>query len=72
MNVKIKEDIAKKLKKRFEENDDFKNVEEYVNYILKQVAERLDSEKENSENEDFSEEDEAKVKERLKSLGYLD
>lgn len=70
MKINIKEEIAKKLKKRVDESDEFKNIEEYVNYILNQVVERL--KKENKEKEVYSEEDEKKVKERLKSLGYLD
>jgi len=74
MKVDIKEGIIKRLKQRVEETNEFKNTEEYINYILKQVAERLDQEKEdnNDSEEVYSEEDEKKVKERLKSLGYLD
>jgi hypothetical protein len=77
MKVEINDKIIKRLKQRVKETDEFSNVEEYLDYILKQVAERLDNEKETEgEPEDseevYSEEDEKKVKERLKSLGYLD
>ncbi len=74
MKVEINDKILKRLQKRVKETDEFNNVEEYINYILKQVAERLDQEKEdnNDSEEVYSEEDEKKVKERLKSLGYLD
>ncbi|MBN1376959.1 CopG family transcriptional regulator [Candidatus Woesearchaeota archaeon] len=77
MKVEIKDKIIKRLQKRVKETDEFNNVEEYIDYILKQVAERLDNEKETEgEPEDseevYSKEDEEKVKERLKSLGYLD
>ncbi len=75
MKVDINKEIAEKLEKRVKEKDDFKSVEEYINYILGQVVERLDedSEKKDEEGEEvYSEEDEEKVKERLRSLGYLD
>jgi Arc/MetJ-type ribon-helix-helix transcriptional regulator len=71
MKIEIPEKIAEKLKKRVESTDEFKNVEEYVNYVLGQVVEKLEGEKEEKE-EVFSKEDEEKVKERLKGLGYLD
>ena len=41
MEIKLNEGIAEKLKKRVESTDEFKSMEEYVNYILKQVVERL-------------------------------
>ena len=68
MKVEIKKGIAERLKKRIEETKDFENVEEYINNILSQIVERLDAEQTGQ----HSDEDEAKVKEKLKSLGYLD
>ena len=76
--VKIPKNIADRLQKRVDEsNGEFKTIEEYVNYILEQVAERLDAENHETNNDDgneevYSEEDEEKVKERLRALGYLD
>lgn len=71
MKIEIKEEIAKKLKKRVNELEEFSSVDEYVGYILEQVIEKL--EKENKiEKDSVSSEDEKKVKERLRSLGYLD
>jgi len=76
VEIKIPKQIADRLQKRVDEsNDEFKTVEEYVKHILEQVVERLDTESaDNDENKEevFSEEDEEKVKERLKALGYLD
>lgn len=48
---------------------EFESVEEYVTFVLEEVV--RDDEEEEPE-EVFSEEDEAKVKERLRALGYLD
>lgn len=66
---KIKVAIPKSLYKRIEEN--IKNsqdstVSEFVTRILE---EKLSSK---GSDEDFSSEDEEKVKERLKALGYMD
>ncbi len=73
MKIEIPEQISKKLQERVNRTNEFNNVEEYVNYILKQVVERLEKEKDTSQEEPvFSKEDEEKVKERLRGLGYLD
>ena len=48
---------------------EFESVEEYVTFVLEEVVRDIDEEE---PEEVFSEEDEAKVKERLKALGYLD
>ncbi len=68
MKIELNKKIADRLQKRVDESDEFKNIEAYVNYILEQVVAKLDSTKD----EKHSEEDEEKVKERLRSLGYLD
>ena len=68
--VKIKKNILKKLEKRSEESGSFKNVDEYVNYILQQIVDRLDKEK-SLEKPAYSEEDEEKVKKTLRKLGYI-
>ncbi len=71
VNIKISKKIADILQKRVDENDEFKNVEEYVNYILGQVVERLEKESKKEDEQIFNEEDKAKIKQRLKNLGYL-
>lgn len=48
---------------------EFESVEEYVTFVLEEVVRDTDEEE---IEEVFSEEDEAKVKGRLKALGYLD
>lgn len=58
MKVKIKERIK---------GTEFSSVEEYVNFVLEEV---LKDDEEEFEFE-LSEEDEEKIKERLRSLGYL-
>ena len=72
--VNIKKEILQKLEKRVKETGSFKNVGEYINYILEQVVEKLEKEKRNAGKEKpvFSKKDEQKVKERLRGLGYLD
>lgn len=72
MKVDIPKDVEEKLQKRVDSTDEFDSVQAYVEYILKQVVERLEEENSGDEQPAFSEEDEEKVKERLRSLGYLD
>lgn len=66
--ISIPQPLAEKIKKRIE-GTGFNSVSSYVTYILRQV---LSSTGTDTAKEPFSEEDERKVKERLKSLGYLD
>lgn len=65
--VKIPEEIYEKIEKRIEEME-FKSVDEYVTYVLREVLVSLEEEEE----EVFTEEEEEKVKERLRALGYID
>ncbi len=64
--LEIPMDLYNKLKKRVEDVG-FGSVEEYVLFVLNEVVEDA-----GEEEPELSEEDEKKIKERLRSLGYLD
>jgi len=64
--IKVSKEIIKKIGERIKDTE-FKSVDEYVTFVLEEVI-RDEEEPE----EVFSEEDEKKVKERLRALGYLD
>ena len=66
-NVPIPKAIVEKIKKRIEQTD-FNSVSSYITYVLEEVL----SEEDDEEEAVFSKEDEERVKERLKALGYLD
>lgn len=66
--VSIPKVLADKIKKRCE-GTGFNTVSGYVTYVLRQILSETESE---VTKEAFSEKDEQKVKQRLKSLGYLD
>jgi lipoate-protein ligase A len=70
MLIKISEKITEILNERVKNTAEFEDIEEYINYILKQVAEKLQSE--SREEPTYSKEDEEKIKNKLKDLGYLD
>ena len=70
MKIEIKKELANELQKRDDQGEEFKNVEEYVNYVLGQVVEKLTNK--TQEEPAMSKEDEEEVKKRLKALGYLD
>jgi len=64
--------LAAELYGRIEERvkaTDFRSVDEYVTFVLEEVLKEDD---EQEREKAFSKEDEEEVKQRLKSLGYLD
>lgn len=66
VSVELPVEIIEKIKKRIK-GTGFNSVSSYIAYILNEILSENDD-----EGEDFTEEDEEKVKERLRSLGYLD
>jgi Arc/MetJ-type ribon-helix-helix transcriptional regulator len=66
-SVSIPTPLFEKIKKRIE-GTGFTSVSSYVVYVLREVL----AEEAADEEEAFSREDEERVKERLRSLGYLD
>ncbi len=64
MKINISDDVAKKLQERVK-GSKFKDVEEYVDFVLKKVVKKLEEKR-------MTKQDEDKVKQRLRSLGYLD
>jgi len=65
--ISIPTALAEKIKKRTK-GTGFHSLSSYVTYVLREVISGMDEEEE----EAFSKEDEEKVKERLRALGYLD
>jgi len=61
--IMIPEELYKKLETKIAEEDGFKNVEEFVIYLLKQIL--------TADLESAEEEEEEEIKQRLKKLGYL-
>jgi Arc/MetJ-type ribon-helix-helix transcriptional regulator len=71
--ISIPEKLYIKIQKRVEESKEFDSVNEYIKYVLEEVIKKTESEEiKEKGGEVYSEEDEEKVKERLRSLGYLD
>ncbi|NVM03956.1 MAG: CopG family transcriptional regulator [Candidatus Helarchaeota archaeon] len=67
--ISIPNSLAEKIKKRMK-GTDFSSMSEYVTFILRKVIFKIESDEE--KREAFSKEEEAKVKERLRNLGYID
>ncbi len=65
IKISIPLSLYKKIKEKIHETG-FSSVSDYVTYVLREIL------SEDEEEEEFTEEDEEKVKERLRSLGYLD
>jgi Arc/MetJ-type ribon-helix-helix transcriptional regulator len=65
--ISIPTPLAEKIKKRIE-GTGFSSLSSYVTYVLREVISGMEEE----QDEGFSKEDEERVKERLRALGYLD
>ncbi len=65
--VSIPTQLAEKIKKRIQ-GTGFNSLSSYVTYVLREVISSNDEERK----EAFTKEDEEKVKDRLRALGYLD
>ncbi len=66
--VSIPVQLAKKIEQRIKKTG-FTSLSDYVTYVLRAVILNVEKDEKKSA---FSKEDEDKVKERLKGLGYLD
>ncbi|RLF51183.1 MAG: CopG family transcriptional regulator [Thermoplasmata archaeon] len=66
--ISIPTPLAEKIKKRIE-GTGFTNVSSYVTYVLREILAGIEEEK---TDEAFTKEDEERIKERLRALGYLD
>lgn len=67
--VSIPKPLIKKIKERMK-GTGFPSVSSYVTYVLRQVISSI--EEEGKSKQAFSKEDEEKVKQRLRDLGYID
>ena len=65
--ISIPTPLAEKIKKRID-GTGFTSLSSYVTYVLREI---ISSDKEENE-EAFTKEDEEKVRERLRALGYLE
>ncbi|UCH72121.1 MAG: hypothetical protein JSW62_00815 [Thermoplasmatales archaeon] len=65
--ISIPTPLAEKIKKRIK-GTGFHSLSSYATYVLREIVSGTDEESE----EAFTKEDEEKVKERLRALGYLD
>jgi len=66
--ISIPTPLAEKIKKRIK-GTGFTSLSSYVTYVLREV---ISSVNEEEHKEPFTKEDEEKVKDRLRALGYLD
>ncbi|MEM2085817.1 MAG: CopG family transcriptional regulator [Archaeoglobaceae archaeon] len=67
MKISIPKTLYEEIKARIE-GTDFDSVSEYVTYVVREVLANLEEEKDIT----LTKEEEDKVKERLKALGYID
>lgn len=66
--VSIPRTLHERIEKLIESKSGFKSVSDYVTYVLREIVEMHETEQ---TPEPFTSDDIAKIKERLKALGYL-
>jgi Arc/MetJ-type ribon-helix-helix transcriptional regulator len=75
-NVNLPEQLYSDLEKIVQDSKEFADVSAYVSYILQQVVEKKKQQAGNTvapvSVSSYSKDDEDKIRERLKNLGYLD
>jgi Arc/MetJ-type ribon-helix-helix transcriptional regulator len=75
-NVNISEQLYSDLEKIVKDSQEFSDVSAYVSYILQQVVEKKKQQTVTTAAaataSTYSKDDEDKIRERLKNLGYLD
>ncbi|MEE9379079.1 MAG: CopG family transcriptional regulator [Candidatus Lokiarchaeia archaeon] len=67
--VSIPKPLAEKVKERMK-GTGFSSVSSYVTYVLRQVISSIEEEEKSKQA--FTKEEEEKVKQRLRDLGYID
>lgn len=67
--VSIPKPVAEKIKERMK-GTGFSSVSSYVTYVLRQVISSIEEEERSKQA--FTKEEEEKVKQRLRDLGYID
>ncbi len=63
--IQIPTSLVEKIKKRIE-GTNFKTPADYITYVLREILAKAEEE------EPFTHDDEEKIKQRLRALGYLD
>ena len=66
VKVDIPASLAKKIEEKIE-GTSFETISQYITYVLREVLSNMEEEE-----EELSPEEEEKIKERLRALGYLD
>ena len=70
VSIKISKELYERVQNRVKmSNDEFKNVEDYVTFLLTEVVSESDSQ--NADGNAYTKEEEEEIKGRLKNLGYI-
>jgi hypothetical protein len=70
VSIKISKELYERVQNRVKmSNDEFKNVEDYVTFLLTEVVSEADTQ--NTDANAYTKEEEEEIKGRLKNLGYI-
>ncbi len=69
--ISIDDHVYEQIQKKVSASDEFSSVDEYIKYVLDELL-KDDKQDNDTPDSSYSKEDEEKVKDKLRSLGYLD
>ena len=67
--VRLPKELADRIRQRLKDSD-FKNMDDYVAYVLSQIMDELEGRSQKTEDV-FSKQEQGDVEEHLRSLGYM-
>ncbi len=68
--VHLPKELAERIRRRLKDSD-FKNMDDYVAYVLGQILDEIEGTKAPKTEEVFTEKEQGDVEEHLRSLGYM-
>jgi Arc/MetJ-type ribon-helix-helix transcriptional regulator len=68
--IHLPKELAERIRRRLKDSD-FKNMDDYVAYVLGQILDEIEGTKSPKTEEVFSEKEQGDVEDHLRSLGYM-
>jgi Arc/MetJ-type ribon-helix-helix transcriptional regulator len=68
--IHLPKELAERIRRRLDKSD-FKNMDDYVAYVLDQILDEIEGIKSPKTEEVFSKKEQGDVEEHLRSLGYM-
>jgi len=68
--IHLPKELAERIQRRLKESD-FKNMDDYIAYVLSQILDEIEGTSSEKSKEVFTKKEQGDVEEHLRSLGYM-